>query len=1251
MEINLRNGIFFLNSGFFKRKLLIMMMRFFIFLFCMTLFSMNPNNAISQNSKIKIESDRTLSVDEVFDLIMTQTNYKFVYQEGIFAGFPKIRIKKGIVRTSKLLKRSLFDGNLDVMITKSNTILIKKKATSEKLQEQLKGVVSDEAGEPLAGVSIYLKNDPTKGWSTNFDGEFAIVVPVGKTIIFSHVGFVTQEHVLTSALGNTLNITLKEALNKLDKVVITGYTKTKKTVSSAAASKITKKQINRQVTTNLDQKLEGMVSGLSIASVTPDGGENRLEIIIRGRSTIDEPVSNNDESERRQARDFANRQPLIVVDGFPYEGHFNDIDSETIEMLDVLKDAVATALWGNRASNGVIVITTKRGVAGKANISFTSRLITGTKQDLEGLGLASSAETIKVLSAYQELEGLGFSNRLRNIANGTRKYGNVNAFENIWLLYHRGSITEGERDAQLMNLGQVDNHSDFQNNLLRSGIVYQNSLSVRGGSEEIRYSFVGSHVNEERPDVGDDFNRLNLALTTNLKLSEKLSANLDVALATSNQENNGIGSSALFTGAETAVKRFSRLTDNAGNPLSILGVNSEDVNDFNTAGFDRATYNPILDQKLRDNSIKGLNLRLSAGLNYKITYWLGLDLKYQHNRMRTTTRNNKGVNLFETRRNNNSYITDINSANGIVRAVPYGGTLERNENLTVNNIYRGALSFNKAFNGVHTLSALAGMEVEESVFNGNRQHFVGYDDRTGQFNNNFNLSEYGSRGTISGTVLGTGNFRNREFFDEDIINRNISSFTNFGYNYKDKYNFEISGKINQATAFGLKVKLRKPLLWGTGISWNIHKENFFKANWVDELKLRLSYGVNGSIRRGLTSVTTIRLAIRNRLNGQPYALVNRPGNKSLSFEETTTKNIGLDFGLFKRIRGSVEVYERLSENLFTPNEISSTYGQGTQIFANNGKISNTGFELQLTTDIIDTENLKWNTNVNYSYNKNEVIAFGVDNSSFNAGTYSIVYRNGAEKRIGQPLSSQVRYNWAGLDDEGNPQIYDKDLNVIGFKEFPEVYNDLDSDALVSTKPFVAPSFGGMTNTFTYKKFTLSFLMTYKFGHVFQEDLNKKYPYLSLGGGHDAFHEDIANAWENPGDENTTDIPAIPRTKNSFEFFPVFKLIHGENGGLRRTMFTDSNLFMHDAAFVRLKDITLNYQLDKEFVKDLGINSVNFLFQARNLGLLWTANDQNIDPESVPLSGRSITFGRSFPIAFRPGIKIPVSLVFGVKLNF
>ncbi|HEX9825516.1 MAG TPA: SusC/RagA family TonB-linked outer membrane protein, partial [Flavobacteriaceae bacterium] len=473
MEIKLTNAGFSRIIGI-RKQILMFMMRTLIFLCCLSVFSLTPGDVISQNSKIKIEEDKALTVDEVFYLIMNQTDYKFIYEEGIFKDFPKVQIKKGTISTNKLLNQSLSNGNLIIVLTQNNTILIKEaNPDSYRDQQLVTGKVTDEKGMPVAGVTVLIKGT-TRGTATDFDGSYTITVPNPENVlVFSALGFATQE--ITVDNQSTINITLKESISELDQVIINaGYYKTSQREATGSISRVESKTIEKQPVNNPLAAIQGHVSGVNITQTTgvPGGG---YKIEIRGKNFIN-----------------GGTDPLFIIDGVPFgstslespdvsasinQGNIsplNAINTEDIESIEVLKDADATAIYGSRGANGVVLITTKKGKSGetqfKANVSTT-------------LGDVSHFRDLMNTEQYLEVRKEGV------FGDGFGSFYENPFFDFIW--------------PDLKTWDQ-NRYTDWQKVLL-GRTAYRNNaqLSVSGGSEQTQFLISGAHLKETTVFPGD----------------------------------------------------------------------------------------------------------------------------------------------------------------------------------------------------------------------------------------------------------------------------------------------------------------------------------------------------------------------------------------------------------------------------------------------------------------------------------------------------------------------------------------------------------------------------------------------------------------------------------------------------------------------------------------------------------------------------------------------------------------------------
>ncbi|MNK15196.1 Vitamin B12 transporter BtuB [compost metagenome] len=458
-----------------KRTLIIM--KGFIFLFCLTIFSFTPNLVVSQNSKIKLEKEQLLSVDEVFDLIMKQTEYKFFYEEEIFKKYPKLKVEKGVISTNKLLNSILTQGNLEITLTTNNAIIIKKKPVSDLKRAENKkitGVVADKNGVTLPGVTL-VEKDTQNSTKTDPDGKFSLTVANGNSVlVVSYIGYSTKEVAVNNQ--TTIKIVLEESTTGLDEVVVIGYGSVKRKDLTGSVASISSESIERVNTTSINSALQGLAAGVQVTASEGRPGEAST-ILIRGGSSIS-----------------ASNEPLYVIDGFPQLGGDNlDLNPQDIASIDVLKDASAGAIYGARASNGVVIITTKSGSKNsKINISYTARqTMSNIIKELETINIVDYAQIQQVLAPLDKRD---------QFANPAQ-----------WI------------DSTSVN---------WQDNIYRTAKMPMHDLQITGGSKNTKYAASLSYVKQDGIAVGSDYSRLNSRLRLETDINNKLTAGVNISYAT-----------------------------------------------------------------------------------------------------------------------------------------------------------------------------------------------------------------------------------------------------------------------------------------------------------------------------------------------------------------------------------------------------------------------------------------------------------------------------------------------------------------------------------------------------------------------------------------------------------------------------------------------------------------------------------------------------------------------------------------------
>ena len=561
MEIKLTNTFFI-----FGKRLLMIIMKTYIFLCCTTIFALSPVNLISQNSKVKIEEDKTLTVDQVFDIIMNQTDYKFFYEEGLFKGLPKIKVKKGVENTNRLLNRSLSNGNFSVVITDNHAVIVKEKKQniSNVLQQlTITGKIVDENGMALPGASI-LKKGTTNATSTDFEGKFSILVNKGDVLLISFIGYTQKEVIIDSQ--KDITISLIPEVSSLNEIVVIGYGTQKKENVSGAVSQIKTKDIPKAANSSINQLLAGRAAGLQARQTSSEPGGN-IDISIRGRGNpliiidgIQMPTTGLEASNSNIANELNNVR----------RGGFAGLSPEDIESIEVLKDASAS-IYGVNAGDGVILITTKKGKEGQMRINYNGSA--SVVNNMEYFKTLSSSEYMKTYNVFSKDKFL-FDNAMTPYGANTP---DLTAYNGIYSPF-------SEQDIQ-----NPEYNTNWLDKVLKVGSIANHSLSINGGSEKLVYYASGSYFNQQGNVVNSSMERFTGKANLSFKINKFLTLNTNFNASKSEFGNTQSGWSTggagaqSFAGVQAAVAypqnlpvydangEFSRFA-NIGNPVSLLDI-------------------------------------------------------------------------------------------------------------------------------------------------------------------------------------------------------------------------------------------------------------------------------------------------------------------------------------------------------------------------------------------------------------------------------------------------------------------------------------------------------------------------------------------------------------------------------------------------------------------------------------------------------------------------------------------------------
>lgn len=540
----------------YRKRLLMIIMRTLILLCCFSMFSMTPIDVLSQNVKIVVDSDKSVTVDEIFDMISNQTDYKFIYHEDLFKNLPKVKLKKGVIRVNKLLKQSFSSNEVIFEFTNKSTIVIKEKVkpitpkvAKVKQQYEVSGVVTDASGQPLPGANI-IEKGTSNGTQSDFDGHFSIpVVNKNVVLVVSYIGFATKEFPINGQ--SNLQISLKEDSASLDEVVIVGYGSRKKSDLTGAVSSVKSEELNAFPVLDAAQALQGRAAGVAVQS--NNGGEpgSSISVRIRGNTSIG-----------------ASSSALVVVDGFVGA---NFPQSSDIESIEVLKDASATAIYGSRGANGVILVTTKKGRKGKLSVELNSSY---TSQ--------SVSERLELLDASQ------------------------------WATYY-----------QRINPAYVQGpaNTNWQDLIFTNGNVSSHQLSFSGGSEDVTFYVSGNYFDQKGVVINSGFERFSFLSNIDANITDKLKLGFNTVGSRSSK--NGIDSQA-GSGRGGVVSNAFRFNPDLGVFDSDGIVTSKTVGDIVDNPFAIATQS--IDETVNDRYRANFyaNYEIIEGLSFKTTFGFGV---------------------------------------------------------------------------------------------------------------------------------------------------------------------------------------------------------------------------------------------------------------------------------------------------------------------------------------------------------------------------------------------------------------------------------------------------------------------------------------------------------------------------------------------------------------------------------------------------------------------------------------------------
>lgn len=1020
----------------------------------------------------------------------------------------------------------------------------------------IQGKIVNENGNPISGATITLKRTDIKT-VTNGNGYFQIVAMVDSAVlIISNIGYHSREFKVsgTSDVGNIVLSTTENVLEEVE-VVNTGYYQVSSKQSPGSFTQVSNKDINRSISANIIDRLEGITNGLQFDR-RKIVGENSLnvkpELRVRGLSTIQ-----------------GNSSPLIIVDNFPFEGDISSINPNDVESITVLKDATASSIWGARAGNGVIVINTKKGAYNQqSSFSFNSSINLTNKPDLFYSRNYLPSATVMDIQEDMFKRGAYVENDFTYLP------------EYVELLIKRrdGLITGNEFENQKGIRQQTDFRNEALKHLYQIGVQQQYALSVNGGGKFYNYYLSTGYDDTKENVTGNGNSRFVFSTQNAFKLDNSLEINAGLWYTLQSAKQNGI----TFSGIGLGVREpYTTLADNSGNALATgyMGKRLLYQQKAVEKGLLDWLYRPLDELKLNDKTSGSSETRLNASIKYNILKSWNIVSSYQYLRGTDENQQYYDKNSFYTR----NLVNAFTQTDG-TKIIPYGSILDGGApHKYVGHSGRIQVNYNQEFKGIHRIAALVGTDINQVIsqrMTGSRNYDYSREYLGGR--NNFDYTKYYSTLPTGFALIPLSSVNPLQ-----TNNRNLSYFFNGSYSFLNKYNFSSSLRWDGSNLLGVKSNQRGTVLWSVGGGWELSKESFYSLKWLPYLRLRTTYGKSGLIDKSQSHYPTA-VFLKDSQTGMDAARISHPGNPNLRWEKVATLNFGLDFETKRQwITGSLEYYRKYGSDLLGTVLFDPTIGTGANYKENYANMLIDGFDFQVNTINVNKA-VQWTSTLLLNYTKNKITNYRTPNALFASAFLT------SDKQPVEGRSVDVLYAmpWHGLDGQtGLPIIY-----IDGEKstDYAAYINTFKPENLLIAGLEVPPYYGSLRNTVSWKTIELSFLVTFKLNHVFRR--SSMMPGAEYQTISPSYHEDYFLRWKKQGDELQTNVPASTQT------FDVFMA----------DAYRQSSALITNGSHIRVQDVTLNYNL--KVPKSFPFQQIQIYALVRNLGILWRKNKYRIDPD-------------------------------------
>lgn len=1071
----------------------------------------------------------------------------------------------------------------------------------------ISGTVTDEFGQPLPGASVAIMNGKkmVRGTSTNINGDFRIEVNIGggeSELVVSFVGTKTRRIKLTT---DTTKEHLKVQLNSdeamLSEVTIVedGYNKLPRKDMVGAFTTVKADDIMMPAYQNIDQMLQGKIAGMSVINTTARVGASP-KITIRGTSTI-----------------LGNSDPLWVVDGVIQEdpisidmsssitsdmreligNQISWLNPQDIDNITVLKDASATAIYGSKASNGVIVITTKKGTPGRISVNYSANLSVREQPSYEIYDFMNSYERIQFSKEAYEA-GVRYQ---------SVPLPQVYTYEGLMAMFNKRMISEEQFSSYLQRLETVN--TDWFDLLTRNSVSQNHNLSISGGTDKYTYNASVGYSDNKGYEIGNENDQITTRLSINSNVNERLTINVQLNGSVRNSDGYGAGvnpySYAMNTsraipayeldGSRAFYSKYYRYQYNA-----LLGDNNQ------------YSYNIFNEMENSYSKNRGTMFNASANVSYKILSWLTYNATANISLSTNKSESFAGERTSQVEQLYRGYPYGSEQAGSDkynAALLPFGGVLNQSNSQTLSYSTSHRLSFSKEFNEHHRLNAMLGMEIRSSRGESDGTIAYGYVPERGEIIVSPTLPEdFKPIGTDVNVGFGPlTQLYNGGWSKTSTLTNYMSFFATVAYSHKNRYVVNVNVRSDASNRFGQDTNKQFDPTWSFGASWKIAQEQFVEdyIPWLDQANLRATYGIQGNVVNSISPEMIVQYQGLLESYGEYYLSISSLANPQLKWERTKTWNLGLDLALFGMTM-NLEYYGRRSHAIIRQ-DLAQEYGIAS-LPLNGAIITNHGVELTLNFTPYRTNDFAWTIGMNASKNWNK--SRDDDRTARADELTHTDFLNGNHDRplkSGYPLTAFWSYKFTGLNGTN------------GYPTFEHAtYDAVDGDPSIDPTTFLVysgqsePYFtGGFNTRLRWKNFN--------FGADFALMLGAKKrlpnPYSTFTGGKmpDIFSnlsKELNDRWKQPGDEANTNIPAL---YTSVRDLYNLNLPNGLYDNIY-SMWAQSDVRVADASFLRCTQISLSYSLPRKLCKKVGMSRIQISANVNNLFVIASDEWRGYDPE-------------------------------------